>query len=1161
MILKKYSNSRLAARIRWMYLFVSIVTVGILMIVVAFISSGIANDTSERIARQYSIEAAGNFQAHMNPHLTLMLQVARSTTIARWLADENNAIAKDLAFDELIGYASYMPTSRFMLTVYRTRNIYDFLPGSADWLTREDFISSSLLPNGEEAQWFSNTRDGELRFNLNIQREMEIQSLDPHTLQMWFNQSIYYQGRFLGVVSIGFPFDYIFQPTFGSFIKGEMRGYIIDEYGGVRVDSARILDVFDDGLPTFPPIPESLDNPNLAEHINRHLLQQVDGIYQLGSYTFEAIHLERGNYSHASISPITGTNWSVVVLSYQTGIFDFRYLPLIYVVVVVIILSLVVGSIIIRRIVIAPLLNLIENMSNIDISKINSDDINSVMIHNTERPDEIGDLSRAFQNMLQEIKEATDKEHESITLQRQIYNASPLASSLWSADVEWLDDGNVGATNLTPLDCNEAMVKMLEMSGKEDFLERFIEFNPEIQPGGISLGEHLANIQKEAFGTGVCYYRYNFITSKGELVPGECVAVHIKLKGGGDGIAVYFQDMREIYALMEKEKEMRERTKLMLDTTPLAVAYWNEDYQVLDCNQTALDFYGFVNKDDYKNNLNKVLVPFQPDGTSSIEYWSMYLAEVFEAGFSKFEFMIKNAKDEIVFQEVEAIRIKQNGEPVVLTYSKDITLLMKMREEQWRAEIAEESSRAKSRFLARMSHEIRTPISAVLSISEIQLQTPNLPTQIGEAFAMINSSADLLLSVINDILDLSKIEASKMELLLDEYAVASVVTDVVHLHLINIESRNIKFRVFVDENLPTMLIGDAVRIKQIMNNILSNAFKYTEVGSIELHVSLKKHELDESSLTLIISIRDTGLGMTEEQIVSLNSYNEYIRFHERKNRSIEGTGLGMSIAYNLAHLMNANIDINSEVGKGTYVVISIPQQIASSEILGKELSNQLQQFKGDTQSIRRKFKHEAELMPYGRVLVVDDVKSNLYVAEGLMKFYDLNIDTCDNGYEAIEKIKLGNVYDIIFMDHMMPGIDGIETMKILRDMDCTYPIVVLTANALVGQEEEYIQSGFDSFLSKPIMMDKLDAVLIKYVKDKQPPEVIEATVRDSYKNKTMELFEKLVPLLKTRNVSSLNFLDELSVMPEMALLVKQIEDFEFGLALETIHTLKKVLDV
>ena len=812
--MRKQGNSRLAARTRLMYLSISMVTLIIIMVVVAFIANGIANDASQRIARQYSIEAAGNFQAHINPHLTLMFQLARSTTIARWLADDNDHELKDRAFEEIIGYAYYMPTSRFMLTAYDTFNIYDFLPGSAAWLTREDFRSLGVLVPGEEAQWFFNTRDDELFFNLNIQREMDVQGLDPETLQMWANQRVYYQGRFVGVVAIGFPFRYILAPTFGSFYIDEMRGYIIDRYGGVRVDSAEIIDVFDDGLPTFPVVPETLYNPNLSEHIERHLMQRINGIYQLGAYTFDAIRLNRSVYSHASIAPIVGTDWSVVVLSQQTGLFDFQYMALIYVVVAVMILSLWAGSMMIRKIVIVPLLNLTQSAANVDITS-------GSKLYGMDRPDEIGDLARTIHQAQEELKD-----------------------------------------------------------------------------------------------------------------------LHI----------------------------------------------------------------------------------------------------------------------------------------------------------------IEEKNKAKSEFLARMSHEIRTPISAVLGIAEIGIQTPGIPQIAEDSFSKIYSSGKLLLGIINDILDFSKIEGGKMVILPAEYDTASLINNAANLHYAYLGGKDIKFNLHVDDNLPTHLVGDSLRIEQIIINILSNAFKYTDSGSVDL--SLKCHPLSDENVSLMISVRDTGLGMNDEQLAVL--FNDYTRFHEQEKSSVSGTGLGMSIVFHLVQLMNGNIDVDSQVGVGTAISVSMPQKIASPEVLGKEVTAILQQFNAHSGISDKKRKFVPDPMPYGSILVVDDIESNLYVAQGLLAFYSLNVETCCSGQEAINKIKQGKVYDIVFMDHMMPGMSGPKTMEVLRDMGYTHPIVILTANALAGQEEEYIKSGFDSFLSKPIMTDKLNAVLVKYVKDKQPPEVIEAAVRDDLAKRQSE---------------------------------------------------------
>ena len=459
---------------------------------------------------------------------------------------------------------------------------------------------------------------------------------------------------------------------------------------------------------------------------------------------------------------------------------------------------------------------------------------------------------------------------------------------------------------------------------------------------------------------------------------------------------------------------------------------------------------------------------------------------------------IDDCTHERTFSEDEVNIVRSAALMTASTYRR-----IEQEAEMHRIELAEESSMAKSRFLARMSHEIRTPISTVMGVSEIQLQSTTLSPQIEEAFAKIHNSASLLLGIVNDILDHTKIEAGKMTIQSEKYDIASVISDVAQLYLVHLGSKNIKFSIHVDENLPVSLIGDVVRIEQVINNLLSNAFKYTETGSVELSLCCfdyrngvnNENNKNNEDVLLVVTIRDTGLGMTPEQLKDL--FVEYTRFHELETRAIIGTGLGMSIVHSLAQLMDATLDIKSEVGKGTNVVVSIPQKKASNQILGKEVALQLQQFEAYIQTVAKKFSFKPEPMPYGKVLVVDDIDANLYVAKGLLAFYELNIETCSNGHEAIEKIRQDNVYDIIFMDQLMPGIDGTETMLQLREMGYTQPIVTLTANALIGQAEQFIKKGFDGFISKPIQTSHLNSILTKHIRDKQLPEVIESAIKNA----------------------------------------------------------------
>jgi len=435
-------------------------------------------------------------------------------------------------------------------------------------------------------------------------------------------------------------------------------------------------------------------------------------------------------------------------------------------------------------------------------------------------------------------------------------------------------------------------------------------------------------------------------------------------------------------------------------------------------------------------------------------------------------------------------------------------------------ETAEAANQTKSTFLANMSHEIRTPMNAILGITEILIQHETLPVEIEEGLEKIYSSCDLLLGIINDILDFSKIESGKLDITPAQFNVAGLINDTVHLNMMRLESKPIEFELQVDENLPAHLIGDELRIKQILNKLLSNAFKYTNAGKITLIVSFESMPTEKNkSITLVLSVRDTGVGMTKEQLDKL--FMEYSRFSQEKYITFEGTGLGLTITQRLISLMDGVLNVESEPDAGSLFTVRLPQKIINDEVLGEETAANLRQFRKKYITQRKRSGQVVrDPMPYGSVLVVDDIETNLYVAIGLMKLYQLQIDTAMSGKEAIEKIKKGKVYDIIFMDHMMPEMDGMETTRRIREWEMLQDektsgssfacgetrsnnlnsreriqIVALTANAVAGQAEIFLQNGFDDFISKPIDIRQLDAILNKLIRDKQLPEVVEAARR------------------------------------------------------------------
>ncbi|MCL2226904.1 MAG: diguanylate cyclase [Oscillospiraceae bacterium] len=640
------------------------------------------------------------------------------------------------------------------------------------------------------------------------------------------------------------------------------------------------------------------------------------------------------------------------------------------------------------------------------------------------------------------------------------------------------------------IDCNKTTLEFYGFSNKEAYIKNFRSLVPERQPDGTPSMEAWDNYLEQVFISGAGNIEYLETALGGVDAFFEVKGVRT-IYNNETVVITYSTDVTQLKVAEKHEQESSDMVELLLDSSPALIEIWDDQLNLVDCNNQTAKLLGISDKTEFLEHYEKFSPEFQPCGTPSKVKSVAYAEQALREGSSRFEWTHLTTSGEELPVEVLFVRQKRNGKNIVVGYSHDLRPIKKALAEMQRIEIAEESNRAKSRFLARMSHELRTPITAVLGISEIELQTPDLSPHMEESFAKIHSSANMLLNIVNDVLDLSKIEAGKMELLQDEYDVASIIGDVAQMHLNHLSNKDITFHLCVDENLPAHLSGDILRIEQIMNNLLSNAFKYTDSGSVELSWGCLAHESKEGYIRLTISVSDTGFGLTPEQLGNMG--DEYLRFHEHEERFISGTGLGIPIVYSLLRLMDADIDVESEVGKGTKILVSIPQKLtANPETLGKESVSRLQQFELSAKLASKKFSFNPEPMPYGSVLVVDDVDANIYVAKGLLAFYDLKVETCTSGHEAIEKIKQGAVYDIIFMDHMMPGLSGFEAMHIIREMGYAHPIVALTANALIGQAEKFIRAGFDGYISKPIQTKRLNTILIRHIKDKQPPEVIEA---------------------------------------------------------------------
>jgi PAS domain S-box-containing protein len=551
-------------------------------------------------------------------------------------------------------------------------------------------------------------------------------------------------------------------------------------------------------------------------------------------------------------------------------------------------------------------------------------------------------------------------------------------------------------------------------------------------------------------------------------------------------------NMRKLKEAEAKTREADERVKIMFDNASFASCMFDKDFNMIDCNKKIVNMFGIPNKEFFLKRHPELFPEYQPDGKLSAEVAFENVRIAFEKGYHHFECMHRKLDGTPLPVEATLARVKYKGDYVVTAHFRDLTeqramvLLAKQQAE------AEAANRAKSSFLANMSHEMRTPMNVIVGLTDLMLEEDE-PGNVKETFKKINMAGNTLMSLINDVLDISKIEAGKMELMPVRYDVASLLNDIIVLNMIRIENKPITFKLDINENLPTSLFGDDLRVKQILNNLLSNAFKYTKKGTVTLGVKYQPgDELENahpgdtprSSVWLSFYISDTGIGIRKEDMAKL--FTDYHQVDTSAHREIKGTGLGLSITKKMVDLSGGEISVESEYGKGTTFRVLIRQGFVDDRVIGKEIAENLRSFCYLEKKMQTQEKLVRPNLSHARVLVVDDYPTNMDVAAGMLRKYKMQVDCVDNGQAAIDCITAGEpVYDAVFMDHMMPGMDGVETTKEIRALGTKYaenlPIIALTANAVTGIEQMFLDNGFSAFLPKPFSVMGLDSIVQEWI--------------------------------------------------------------------------------
>ncbi|MCL2719196.1 MAG: ATP-binding protein [Lachnospiraceae bacterium] len=634
-------------------------------------------------------------------------------------------------------------------------------------------------------------------------------------------------------------------------------------------------------------------------------------------------------------------------------------------------------------------------------------------------------------------------------------------------------------TNFRKIDCNQEAIRLFGFKNKQEFLDRYSEIYPEYQPDGQRSTEKVTKYLNKVLAEGRVSLEWTYRMLDGTLLPTEITM--LKLERGEDYvIASYARDLRE-------EIRLKKEVEIMLENAPVGLTLFDENFKFVDCNEAVLKIYG-VTKEFYSSFFGSAShsPEFQPDGSRSFNRAMEIVKKVMDGETIRTEWTHCMPDGKPLPVELTMTRMNRGDKYIGLGYIYDMRDQMRLQGELESAlNEAQVANRAKSDFLARMSHDMRTPLNAVIGMSELSLESDGISEEERFNIEKIHNAGMTLLNLVNDILDVSKIEAGKLELMPAGYDVPSLINDTIVQNILRINDKPIKFEVDISKDMYSILHGDELRIKQIMNNLLSNAIKFTKEGTVKLSVHCVRND---NVVWLTIQISDTGRGIRPEDMDKL--FVDYSQMDLKPNDNIEGTGLGLSIVKKLVELMDGSISVESEYGKGSVFTVKIAQEYLSEARIGPEVVDNLQRLNYSDKKRDRNIRFSRIKLPYARVLVVDDNLTNLDIAKGLMKFYGMQIDCVTGGQEAIDAIRDEKIrYNAVFMDYMMPGIDGVETTRIIRGIGTEYtnnmPIIALTANAIVGSEQMFLNRGFQAFLSKPIDIARLDEVIRRWVRNEE----------------------------------------------------------------------------
>ena len=725
------------------------------------------------------------------------------------------------------------------------------------------------------------------------------------------------------------------------------------------------------------------------------------------------------------------------------------------------------------------------------------------------------------------IKESIAKLRETDEYTQLLLDATPLSCTLWDR-------------NLNMINCNLEALRLFEVKEKNEFAKRYMKNAPDFQPNGENSVEGGFARIKNAFESEYSRFEWMHQLPSGQLLPSEITLVRVKYKNDYL-IAGYIRDLREhkkyiaeINTSIANLHEANEYTQILLDSTPLACTLWNNDSKMINCNLEALKLFGAPSKEIFMERFLRLATEFQPNGEKSYEGGHELIKNTFNSGYEHREWSHETFSGEALPCEVTLVRIKHRDGYVVAGFSRDLreqkAYLTEIEKTQLNLRLArdaaEASNRAKSAFLANMSHEIRTPMNSIIGFSDLA-RDENNPAKTGDYLNKISDNANWLLLIINDILDISKIESGKMILEHIPFRLNEIFSQCQALIMPKAEEKGLSLHCYAELSIGKTLIGDPIRLRQAIVNLLSNAVKFTREGSIKFIASVVSSR--EDTVTIHFEIKDTGIGMSSEQIE--NIFNPFMQADNSITRRYGGTGLGLPITKNIIEMMGGKIEVESARGEGSKFTFEITFDVTdeAAEVATHEIG----------------FNKMEKPIFEGEVLICEDNEMNQQViCEHLLKV-GLNAVVANNGQEGVDIVNKRarnneKPFDLIFMDIHMPVMDGLEATSKIKELRVNTPIVVMTANIMTDDIALYKSRGILDCVGKPFVPQDLWRCLIKYLP-------IRGFTAIDRKIQTAD-DERLRNQLKLKFVkSNQNLFDEI---------IKAVNDGEIKLAHRLAHTLK-----